>query len=768
MKSKIKQHIPDERWFVEADRWQKDIQAIRESQFTLGNGLIGSRGILEEMPFDSHPGTYMAGVYDNMGSKVSDLVNLPNPIDLRLTIDGEKVDVSSMPNLRHKRYLNMRHGLLVRHTVFETATNNRIDYQSIRFFSMKDKNIAVMRAYLTALHKGCVATVSSDIDTSISNVSGIAEGRKRHFEIKDVSSKEKTISYVGTKTFTNNIYVSYAHSLGVNLGSRHWFSKEENVTFKLKKGQTLTLTKFISVIPKQETEYFDIKHKTIHMLQSAIELGYEKLLRRHCSAWEKLWKASDIKMICDRDIQRNVRFNIYHMLITGYDDKGLSSIGARTLSGEGYRGHIFWDSEIFILPFFMFTSPIIANSMLIYRARRLRQAKEIAKERGYKGAMFPWESAFSGYEETPPWARNLDGSIIKIHTHEMEFHITADIAYSVYRYYIATDDEDFMIHYGYELLFETARFWASAIIYDKKKKRFELRHVIGPDEFHEGVDNNAYTNMLARWNVLVAYGMYAKLKKRNPWLFSMLTRKLDLKEKEIRYWKEIVYKMRPNMTKNRIMEQYDGFFDKKPVRITELDENFMPNIPNSIRLKKIGDYRIVKQADVIMLLYLLSDSYDKKTKTANFNYYEPITVHKSSLSPAIHSVFASELGHSIKAFRYFHVSVNADISNLHGNTRDGIHAANLGGSWQALIHGFAGMRVVKETLSFEPKLPKEIRRMQFSVYWKGSPLAVTVENKRVTILCRRKKPEKKFIKLRIYGKIVNLLYGKKMSFKKGA
>lgn len=767
MKSRIKKYIPDEKWVISVNGWDRDTQSVRESQFTLGNGFIGSRGILEEIPYDAHPGTYIGGVYDRMGSKVSDLVNLPNPISFKISIEGEKLDVSIMPNIKHQRHLNMKHGILARHTIYETAYKDKMDYQSVRFFSMKDKNIAVMRVYLTPLNRPCTITIGSDIDTSVSNVSGISEGRKKHFKVKHViSSEEKHISYIEGQTLISKISVSYAHTLKISLGNKKWFSKEEDLVLKLKKGQTAVFTKFCSIFAQDEPESFDIKNKTIKTLEKYIALGYDELMQRHCSTWEKLWRQSDIKIKGNQEIQRNLRFNIYHLLIAGIDNDGRSSIGAKTLSGEGYRGHIFWDSEIFMLPFFMFNNPEIARSMLIYRARRLTQAKQLAASKGYRGAMFPWESALYGDEETPSWARNLDGSIIKIHTHEMECHITADIAYAVHKYYVATDDENFMLRYGYELIFETARYWVSRVKYNKKRRKYDIRGVIGPDEFHENVDNNAYTNMLAGWNLFIAYGLFMKMRKRLAKHHAAIINKLNLTDEEIKKWKNIAENMYKNIRKDRVIEQFEGFFKKTKIKITELDENFMPLMPRNIKLKNIGNYQIVKQADVLMLFYLLCDIYDLKTKRANYDFYAPITVHKSSLSPTTHSIIASEIGQAHKAYRYFLITLNTDIADLHRNTKDGIHAANLGGMWQAMIHGFAGMRVMKETLSFNPRLPKEIKGMSFSVLWKGFAFIVKIYNDSLSIKCASKKKNKGSVRLKIFGKLYNIYAGKILNFEK--
>ena len=263
------------------------------------------------------------------------------------------------------------------------------------------------------------------------------------------------------------------------------------------------------------------------IFKKAFNSNFSSLIRDHINAWDCLWKRADIVVEGTANLQQNLRFNIYHMLICGHCDKGFSSIGARTLSGEGYRGHVFWDTEIFILPFFLFTFPDVAKNMLLYRYKRLQASRDIARKNGYKGAQFAWESADTGQEETPKWARDLDRTVIRIHTHEMEYHITADIAYAVYQYYLATGDEKFMDDYGYELLIESARFWASLVTYNKRKKSYDINNVIGPDEFHVGVNNNVFTNMMAKWNLTTACKMFKQLRQKKK-IYSSLKKKLKL------------------------------------------------------------------------------------------------------------------------------------------------------------------------------------------------------------------------------------------------
>jgi kojibiose phosphorylase len=764
MKDFIGKYMPDKVWHIEEEGWQRQLQAVRESQFSIGNGLIGSRGILEEMPAGACPGTYIAGLYDAHGSKVPEIVNLPNPINMRLTTEEEKIGVITMDVLKHKRYLNLRHGLILRKTTFQDTKRERFDYQSIRFLSIEEQNIGAMQVFLTPLDKDCNITVQTGVDTAVSNTGGITEGRKKHFKIAHVYSQGH-IEFMRVRTLEKKISVSYATALKVRLGKKSWYTTERGLQLALKKGQTICLTKIFFLGESINKDNRGAEKKVIKNLEKSLKAGFARLLKRHSAAWKKIWKDTDILIKGDKETQKNLRFNIYHMLISAPRDKGKSSIGARTLSGEGYRGHIFWDVEIFMLPFFLYTNPDLAKNILLYRYKRLDQARQIAKARGFKGAMFPWESADTGEEATPEWAKNLDGSIIRIYTHKMEYHITADIAYAIYKYYLVTGDQDFMLRYGFEMLFETARFWASRVEYNKRIRKYEIKNVIGPDEFHENVNNNPYTNLLARWNLSIAYGMFGKMRKNYPHALKVLTEKMDLQKKEVTNWKQVFTKIYFRKTKDNLIEQFSGFFKKKRVKIKELDENFMPVFPKGLALKDTGKTQLVKQADVLLLLYLLSDSFDLKTKKINYNYYAPRTVHKSSLSPAIHSIIASEIGETAKAYRYFYISLNADLANLHHNTEEGIHAASLGGTWQAAVCGFAGMKIIKGVLTFSPKLPAHWKCMAFTAKWRGSSLRVVAENKKLKLTFKAR--GKQGLRIKVFNKMRILHPNKTFNWEKG-
>jgi kojibiose phosphorylase len=762
MKELYSKYCDDDLWLIKETEFVRKLQGIRETQFAQGNGYIGTRGIYEEIPYDCSPGTYVAGIYDKLGAQVSEIVNLPNPVNFKFTVEGEKISVIAMDIASHKRVLNTKKGLLIRHTLYHDRKKQRYDYQSLRFISSANKNIGVMQIALTPLDAGCTLDVSTGISTSVSNAGILSEGRKRHFRVKELGQGDD-FGYIVADTFEKKFTIVSVAGFYYSLNGKKIIAQDNIFRLKLKKNQTVVFTKVFCI--KHYTYKKDSsadRKNACAIFKKAFKKSFSGLITDHVNAWDLLWKRADIVVEGTSNLQQNLRFNIYHMLICGHYDEGFSSIGARTLSGEGYRGHVFWDTEIFIFPFFLFTFPDIAKNMLLYRYKRLQESRNIAKKNGYKGAQFAWESADLGCEETPTWARDLDRTLIKIHTHQMEHHIVADIAYAVHRYYIATGDHKFMDDYGYEILIETARFWASRVTYNKRKEVYDINNVIGPDEFHIGVNNNVFTNMMAKWNLSCAYRMCTELRQKK--VFSLLQKKLKLHDKEIKTWKTISSKISCVINKDKIIEQFDGYFKLKKIILTKTDENGIPFIPIRLKSKDLGKTQLVKQADVLMLLCLLGDNFSRSTKKANYDYYIGRTAHKSSLSAPMHALCASGAGDLQKAYMFFNVGLRADISNLYGNTLEGAHAASLGGTWQALVFGFAGIEIRKEDLCIDPHMPYSWQRLIFNLSWKGAALHLELTNEAIKIRVSSKKI--KNFKIGIWGKPQVLSANKNYVFKK--
>jgi kojibiose phosphorylase len=763
MKDFFANYLSDKYWLIKEESWERRLQGIYEAKFTLGNGYLGSRGVLEETPYDASPGTFIAGIYDKSGAQVTELVNLPNPLDFRIITDGEKLDVIAMDVLRHRRFLDMKKGLLARRTLYLNSRKEKFDYQSLRFFSMKNVHLGIMQVYFTPLSGSADIVIQSGIDTSVTNHGVLTEGRKKHFQLIKVESLGE-INYVGIRTFESKVSVGYASLLRIFNGQKDFATLERTFHLKVKKGQTIRFTKMFSVYSLRKGSE-RIESCAIGALRKAVNKGFKSLLEEHTFAWDQKWRDADIIIAPPRALQNALRFNIYHMLICGSFTEPVS-IGARTLSGEGYRGHIFWDAEIYLLPFFIYTNPTVARNMLYYRHDRLNMARKIAKRRGFKGALFPWESADKGGETTPGWHKDLDGRIVEIYTAHMEHHISADIAYAVYHYFLATGDEDFMLRAGLELIFETARFWASRVTYNRFKDTYQIKQVIGPDEFHKDVDNNAYTNAMARQNLFTACRLYNQKRRKPSKRFRSLVKKIGLTDKEVDNWENIAERIKISIDRKRdLIEAFDGYFKKKDIPIRELDINFMPVFPRGLLIKDIDKTQLLKQADTVMLLYLLSENFSLAEKKKNFLYYDRRTIHKSSLSTSIHAILALETADFEKAHHYFLYSLYADLKNLHGNTTDGIHAASLGGIWQVVVNGLAGMRVKDKdgVLIFGPKLLPGIKEVKFKLKYRGFDISVVVYRKMVEILAASKDKKRK-LTLEVYEQQYRISPNKKYIF----
>jgi len=758
MKKELKDYLGGAEWHFNEFGWESSRQGIDESLFALGNGNIGSRGILEELPTGVKPGTFFSGIYDKTSSQVQELVNAPNPINLQISIEGEKLDVSAMDVIDHERILDINQGILYRRTVFQTTvTKNKILYESLRFFSMANPNIACMKVAITPLEHSTQFTLKSTVDTDVANSGLITEGLKRHFFIHEFS-KLGDINYLCTKTLEHEVLLGYSTMIQLTINRKTKSQTKRMFRFSLRKGQTAMITKYISFVTSNEVPATRVKSQSIKTLKNALSLGFEKLIDAHSNAWRMLWKRCDFLIEGDHELHRGIKYNIFHLLSTG--SKHMSndvSVGARCLSGEGYRGHIFWDVEIFVLPFFIYTFPNVAKKLLLYRYNRLDAARKNAKSRGYSGAMFPWESAHDGDDVTPTWHKDFDGRMIKIHTMQQEHHITADVAYAVWHYYQATHDDEFIINYGLEILLESAQFWNSRVIRDKKRRCYVINEVIGPDEFHEKVNNNAYTNQLAKWNLLIAKEAVDLFLRKSSSKTRKLLKKLKLTQKEIEEWGKVAHKIYlPELKKNKIIEQFEGFFKKKKYPLPGIDSSGLPTLPKKVALENIGKTQFVKQADVILLFYLFPSLFSSDVALKNFEYYESRTLHKSSLSASMHSLMAARLGMQEMAYRYLQISARTDLDNLYGNTFEGIHAASLGGTWQAFVNGFCGIGIKKGELSMSPFLPKKWKRIEFQLCWRGGSVDIEIDSNEVKVQWRGKGT----LSLYVYNQLVKLKRGK--------
>ncbi len=517
-------------------------------------------------------------------------------------------------------------------------------------------------------------------------------------------------------------------------------------------GDTFCLEKYSTVHTTRDLAYRDM---TLEDAQNALKedskasimkvylSDYDALMAASAKQWEKIWAAQDIVIGSESPFdQLAIRFALYHLNIMVKKDDNRVGIGAKAMSGEGYKGHSFWDTEVFILPYYMMTQPETARTLLEYRYNTLSGARKKAAENGYEGAMYPWESAWmDDGEVTPLWgeADVVTGETLPILTGLIEQHISADVSFAVWQYYNATHDHDFMDRYGYEIIFETARFWASRLEWNETKDRYEINDVIGPDEYSEHVNNNAYTNYLAYYNMDLAVKLMDQLKdssdSEKQETFKRLDAALDLgglKEK-INSRLPKVYLPKPD-PQTGIVPQFDGYFDLKQIDLTKYKESsVVGTIYNDYNMEQISNMQVLKQSDLVVLMYLLDDLFDGETKEKNYNYYEARTLHDSSLSKSTHSVLANDLGLHETAYRFFTGASAIDLGEEMRSSNAGIHSASMGGIWQSAIMGFGGVRIVGGELRIRPSLPKEWSKLDFNIVWRGTTLAVQVRPDQVNV-----------------------------------
>jgi kojibiose phosphorylase len=410
------------------------------------------------------------------------------------------------------------------------------------------------------------------------------------------------------------------------------------------------------------------------------------------------------------------------------------------LTGENYKGHVFWDTEIFLLPFYILTHPPTARALLMYRYHTLPAAREKASTLGYRGALFAWESADDGRETTPSAVVTPDGTVVRVLSGKQEHHISADVAYAVWHYWQMSGDDEFFLTAGAELLVETARFWASRTDVGPDGQ-YHIAQVIGPDEYHEGVDDNAYTNVMAQWNLERAAEIARLLEERWPARWREFHERVQLAPTEPEQWLTIAHNMYTGFdSRTGLFEQFRGYFELESIDLRAYEPRTAP-MDVLLGRERVQRSQVIKQADVVMLLALLWDRFPAQLREVNFRYYEPRTSHGSSLSPPVHALVAARLGDTRLAEHYFREAASIDLADNMGNAAGGVHMATLGGLWQAVVLGFAGMRPRPDGLIFDPHVPESWQCLRFSVRLRGPELTVTLKGEPRTLEVHMTGPE---------------------------
>lgn len=732
------------RFWIGEKEFLPEYELKTESVFAQCNGYMGVRAAHPFSLIEEQRGMFLSGAFNKAyEGEVTELVNCPDVTWFGLEIDGEKIYPERSCLKSFERKLDIFSGELVIHYVFDLGEKGEVLVENRRFASMAQTNLFAQSLRVQFLDgRNRQVKIKTGINGQMTN-SGVS-----HFHTSTARVYDKEIMEIRSEL--ENSTVTEAVGCKVVCGVQE--EKEFNLKRRSVYGTYVVTPEDKEVIFEKVTfadqgEDGITTEERKQALATALKKGYDVLLEEQQAKMKEFWDVTRVHVDGMSEAEEAaVCFAQYHILGMTPWHTNESSIAAKGLTGEGYKGHVFWDTEIFLFPMLLYGYPKEAKRLLEFRYRGLDGARKKAKDYGFEGAMFPWEAARTGEEETPLYAAlNIHtGKANKVWSGIKEYHVTADIAYAVEQYYESTGDDRFMEDCGYEIVFEAARFWVSCAKWDEKRQKYGIYDVIGPDEYTEHVDNNAYTNYMAVYCVKMALNYAEKLKVENVEVFKSLNQKLKL-EKDLQKWKEFQEKMYlPVPNKDGIIPQDDSFLSKPCLE--NIEKYKESQIKQSVLLdysrEEVVNMQVLKQADVVMLLNLFPKLFDEETVRKNVLFYENRTIHDSSLSYCAHAQACAAIGAMDLAWEFFRKCLVVDINENPHDSTDGVHSASLGGIWNCLIFGFAGVHYEKGVLYLTPNLPKQWKTMEFYMYIEGVKVHFTVGRDNITLNCEKKEGRK--------------------------
>jgi kojibiose phosphorylase len=736
------QHNPyspadDPTWHLVVEGFDPALEPTIEAVMALVNGYSGTRAALEEGSEVSRPSTFIAGVFNlpdapqaaELDEPITELVVAPDWSRIRIMVAGEELRIGHVELLSQRRVLDLRTGILEREWRVCDAAGRITHLRSLRFASLDNRHVLFQQVTLTpenyaeqitfeALADGNVANQNNTRNIEITGTRALPDGALLEARTRDGSYRMAFATHAALRTSADALLDGESIVDDQQIGMRWTWQAEPN--------KTVTMQKVVAAWTSREVD--DPAGAAATLLQQLALTDDVALFRSHAEAWAARWQSSDVVISGAPATQQQVRWALYHLIGAANPADERASVGARSINGERYRGHVFWDNETFVWPFYLFTDPQTARALLMYRYHNLHGARHKAQAFGYRGALFPWESADTG-EETCPTFMLSSGERVAVLTLTEEQHISSDIAYAVVQYRQATGDEQFFLDYGAEMLLEIARFWASRAMLEDDGC-YHIRTVIGPDEYHEHVDDNAYTNVMAQWTLRQALHAATELESNYPARWHALSTQLDLRPDERENWQRVADGLVTGFDEQtRLFEQFAGYHQLEEIDLTGHD-NSVATIDAKLGWGGMQKTKVLKQADVVMLLFLLWDSLPSDVFAPNFRYYEPKTTHDSSLSPSFHALVAARLGDLPMAERYLRQAATIDLDFTReglAGAAGGVHIAALGGIWQALAFGFLGMHPTDDGLRFRPHIPAHWGALQMMIQWRGSQLRVTAQ-----------------------------------------
>ncbi|KTD26916.1 Kojibiose phosphorylase [Legionella israelensis] len=729
-------------WCFKVNQFLPEQQMLLETLFAQANGYIGSRGSYEESLSEdvvSCEGVFLNGVYHQepiiYGEKAygfathnQKILQVPNGKYICLSVDGEPLSACD-ERAEGQRELDFRTGVFYRQQKWHTQNGKKLTLKSRRFVSLANQHIMGIAYQITAdnftgsislcsvLDAGYKFTARNEDDPRIGCLS-IANS------LKCIEQQQQTALNAFLHEVEGTDFIVASASLDILPQEAEHLSLEnernellrQNYQIHLQKGQPVTFFKWIAY------HHCDAADNKKTMLSGLIELmenvakkGFEEELRQHQQELDEFWQNCDVVIEGDERLQQGIRFNLFHVFQSA-GRTGFANIGAKGLTGHGYDGHYFWDTEIYVIPFLCFSQPEIARKLIEFRINTLPKARERARQMAHDiGALYPWRTI--GGEECSAY----------FPAGTAQYHINAAIAYALKQYLNATDEEQILWDGGAEMLIETARLWMDLGHFNLSREgRFCIDGVTGPDEYTAIVNNNFYTNVMAQMHLRFAVEITQRLRTSSPKDFKKLAVNLSLTDKEINDWQKAADHMYlPFDESLQIHLQDDSFLNKK---IWDFNNTPQDKYPLLLHFHPLVIYRhqVLKQADVILAMYLLDDQFDTEQKRRNLSYYAPITTHDSTLSACIHAIEYCETGDDKKAYSFFENTVRMDLDNHHANSEYGVHIACMSGSWACIVHGFAGFRARTDGLHFKPSLPSQWVAYSFRLRYRNQHLRVRV------------------------------------------
>lgn len=692
-------------WQLTEDRFVPELASWRESLFTIANGYLGTRGTFEEGLLGEIRATFVNGLFVTPPGELPMLGAVPDWSRILLWVDGEPLSLLRTP-AGYRRTLDLRTGVLERSVLWKGADGGVVRVVFRRLLSMSEPRLAALEATVTALTDPVELTIETGIDATVGSPT-------------EPAWKPEQSGATGATTLAMDLEARDGrHRLRVEtsvhgLDGLRLVSDPEHPRFRA----VLTLSPGRSITFAKYTTFHASQDPADPPLLPGPGTTFDQVNRASAKAWERRWATSELEVDGDPDSELALRFAAFQLIGAAAPNDPGAAIGAKLMSGFGYRHHVFWDTDIFVVPYFTVTQPDLARGHLGYRYRGLAGARRKAASYGRQGAFYAWESADTGDETTPEWSSPLHGEQVRIWTGELEEHIVADVAYTLDHYWRWSGDDRFMVEQGAEMLIDGARYWAGRLELDQDGAH--IRDVIGPDEYHTHVADSYFTNALAAWHLRRAAEVAEWLGERETTAAAKMGDLLGVGADTPGEWRWLADRIVLRRGPGGLWEQHAGFFDLEEVDLSA----FRPRSRSMHALlgeKRIEQCQIVKQADVLMAIALLGhETGDLEAQRANWDYYLPRTDHGSSLSLAAHSLVASRLGLPDQAFELFRRATLIDLEDSMGNGRDGLHAATLGGVLQAAIFGFGGLHLAGDRPAATPRLPDHWRTFGFSSFHRG-------------------------------------------------